>query len=125
MLKVRCITINQQFVSWCSSSYLADLLLTSVLTDVNVKDDVARGLDPVGPSGTSNWIYLAEVLQIPDEIIMWCQHNPHCSPSKHMLEFKEAVDPDFSVQQLKDGLHAISRNDLVKKLKECKLPGKF
>ena len=42
-----------------------------------------------------------------------------------MLEFKEAVDPDFSVQQLKDGLHAISRNDLVKKLKECKLPGKF
>ena len=102
------------------------MLLKCVLTDVNVKDDVARGLDPVGPSGTSNWIHLAEVLQIPNEIIMWCQHNPHCSSSKHMLEFKEAVDPDFSVQQLKDGLHATYRNDLVQKLEECRnLPGKF
>lgn len=102
------------------------MLLTCILTDVNVRDDVARGLDdPVGPPGTSNWIHLAEVLQIPDEIIMWCQHNPLCSPSKHMLEFKEAVDPNFSVQQLKDGLHAISRNDLVQKLEEFNLPRKF
>lgn len=42
-----------------------------------------------------------------------------------MLEFKEAVDPNFSVQQLKDGLHAISRNDLVQKLEEFNLPRKF
>ena len=112
------------FVSWCSS-YLADLLLKGVLTDVNVMDELSRGLDPVCPPGTSYWVHLAEVLQVTDEVKMRCQCNPQCSPSKHMLDFKEAVDRDFLVQQLKDGLRAISRNDLVQKVEECDLPCKF
>ena len=113
-----------EFVSWCSS-YLADLLLKGVLTDVNVMDELARGLDPVRPPGTSYWVHLAEVLQVTDEVKMRCQRNPQCSPSKHMLDFKEAVDRDFLVQQLKDGLRAISRNDLVQKVEECDLPCKY
>ena len=89
-------------------------------------DELARGLDPVCPPGTSYWVHLAEVLQVTDEVKMRCQHNPQCSPSKHMLDFKEAVDPDFSVQQLKDGLHAISRNDLAQIVEDrCDLPCKF
>lgn len=99
-----------------------DLLLKGVLTDVNVMDELARGLDPVRPPGTSYWVHLAEVLQVTDEVKMRCQCNPQCSPSKHMLDFKEAVDRDFLVQQLKDGLCAISRNDLVQKVEECDLP---
>ena len=113
-----------EFVSWCSS-YLADFLLKGVLTDVNVMDELARGLDPVRPPGTSYWVHLAEVLQVTDEVKMRCQCNPQCSPSKHMLDFKEAVDRDFLVQQLKDGLCAISRNDLVQKVEECDLPCKY
>lgn len=99
-----------------------DLLLKGVLTDVNVMDELSRGLDPVCPPGTSYWVHLAEVLQVTDEVKMRCQCNPQCSPSKHMLDFKEAVDRDFLVQQLKDGLRAISRNDLVQKVEECDLP---
>ena len=40
-----------------------------------------------------------------------------------MFENKEADDPNFSVQGLKDGLKAIGRNDLVLELEN--VPGKL
>ncbi len=42
-----------------------------------------------------------------------------------MFEFQEGRNPDFKVQMLKDGLQSTGRNDLVKKLEQCSLPGEF
>lgn len=54
---------------------------------------------------------------------MKCQRSLENSLSKNMLENKEADDPNFSVQGLKDGLKAIGRNDLVLELEN--VPGKL
>lgn len=88
-------------------------------------DELAGQLDqPVYPR-VNYWVHLASEFQVPGEVIMKCQHSFERSPSKHLLEIKEGVNTNFSVQELKKGLKAISRNDLVQKVDNCHLPGKL
>lgn len=77
------------------------------------------------PAATSYWVHLAEEFKVPIEVVKKCRQNSVSSPSRNMLEFQEARDPDFTVKSLKDGLQVIPRNDLVVKLNQCCLPGKF
>ena len=88
-------------------------------------DELAGQLDQPGYPRASYWVHLASEFQVPEEVIMKCLHSFESSPSKHMLECKEGFDTNFSVQALKKGLRAISRNDLVQKVDSCRLPSKF
>ena len=113
------------------SEYLSDSLVKDlIVTNVHVMDELARALDQPTCHGnqeipiTQYWVHLAAEFQVPEEVLIKCQHNPESSPSKHLLEFQEGRDPNFSVQKLKDVLRVISRNDLVKKVEQCSLPGK-
>ena len=88
-------------------------------------DELAGQLDqPVYPRA-NYWVHLAAEFQVPKDVTMKCQHSFERSPSKHLLEIKEGVDTSFSVQELKKGLKAILRNDLVQKVDNCHLAGKF
>ena len=93
--------------------------------NVHVMDELAGQLDQPGYPRANYWVHLASEFQVPEEVIMKCQHSFESSPSKHMLECKEGFDTNFSVQALKKGLTAISRNDLVQKVDSCRLPSKF
>ena len=94
-------------------------------------DELARRLDqPIyrgeqEPPIVQHWKHLAAEFRVPEDVETRCQTNPQSSPSKHMFEFLEAGNPNFSVKELKDGLSFISRNDLVKKMKQCGLAGEF
>ena len=94
-------------------------------------DELARQLDQPVCHGnqdmpsTQYWLHLAEEFKVSREVVIRCQHNPENSPSKNMLEFQEGRDPYFSVQMFKDALRDIARNDLVKMLEQCSLPGEF
>lgn len=84
-------------------------------------DMLALRLDQSNPGSQ----HLAAKFNVPEKVKMKCQYSRENSPTKHMLEIKQsAEDTHFSVQDLIDGLRAISRNDLVKKVEDC-LPGKF
>ena len=74
---------------------------------------------------TQYWLHLAEEFRVSEEVVIRCQHNPENSPSKNLLEFQERRNPDFSVQTFKDALRDIARNDVVKMLEQCSLPGEF
>ena len=74
---------------------------------------------------TKYWLHLAEEFKVSNEVKIRCQLNSENSPSKNMFDFQEARDPQFKVQVLKEGLQSINRNDLVKKLEKCSLPGEF
>ena len=88
-------------------------------------DELAGQLDkPVYPRA-NYWVHLAAEFQVPKDVIMKCQQSFERSPSKHLLEIKEGVDTNFSVQELKNGLKDISRNDLVQKVDNCPLAGKL
>ena len=107
-----------------SHQCLPDCLLRDQL-NVHVMDELAGQLDqPVYPRA-NYWVHLAAEFQVPKDVIMKCQHSFERSPSKHLLEIKEGVDTSFSVQELKKGLKAILRNDLVQKVDNCHLAGKF
>ena len=86
-------------------------------------DELARKLDQPDNSGSRHWKHLAAEFQVPQEVQMKCQRSLENSLSKNMFENKEADDPNFSVQGLKDGLKAIGRNDLVLELEN--VPGKL
>lgn len=101
-----------------------DCLLRDQL-NVHVMDELAGQLDQPVYSRASYWVHLAAEFQVPKDVIMKCQHSFERSPSKHLLEIKEGVDTSFSVQELKKGLKAISRNDLVQKVDNCHLAGKL
>ena len=94
-------------------------------------DELARRLDqPIyrgeqEPPIVQHWKHLAAEFRVPEDVETRCQTNPQSSPSKHMFEFLEAGNPNFSVKELKDGLSFISRNDLVKKMKQSGLAGEF
>ena len=94
-------------------------------------DELARRLDqPIyrgeqEPTIVQHWKHLAAEFRVPEDVETRCQTNPQSSPSKHMFEFLEAGNPNFSLKELKDGLSFISRNDLVKKMKQCGLAGEF
>ena len=94
-------------------------------------DELARRLDqPIyrgeqEPTIVQHWKHLAAEFRVPEDVETRCQTNPQSSPSKHMFEFLEAGNPNFSVKELKDGLSFISRNDLVKKMKQSGLAGEF
>ena len=88
-------------------------------------DELAGQLDQPGYPRASYWVHLASEFKVPEEVIMKCQYSFESSPSKHVLECKEGFDTNFSVQALKKGLRAISRNDLVQKVDRCRLPSKF
>lgn len=47
------------------------------------------------------------------------------SPSRLMFENLIANCPNFSIRDLRDKLGDIQRNDLVKELEQCSLPGKW
>ena len=93
--------------------------------NVHLMDELAGQLDQPDYPRANYWVHLASEFQVPEEVIMKCQHSFESSPSKHMLECKEGFDTNFSVQALKKGLTAISRNDLVQKVDSCRLPSKF
>ena len=103
-----------------------------IVTKAHVMDELASRLDrPIChdkrevPATTQYWLHLAEEFKVPNAVVKRCQQNYLSSPSRNMLEFQEACDPDFSIKELKDGLQGIQRNDLVVKLDQCSLPGKF
>ena len=103
----------------------------AVVSNIHVMDELSRRLDqPIcqgnqGVPGTQYWLHLARELKVSKEIEIRFQRNPENSPSKNMLEFQEGRDPHFSVQTFKDALRDIARNDLVKMLEQCSLPGEF
>ena len=103
----------------------------AVVSNIHVMDELSRRLDqPICHSNqevpfTQYWLHLAEEFRVPEEIVIRCQHIPENSPSKNMLEFQEGRDPYFSVQTFKDALRDIARNDVVKMLEQCGLPGEF
>lgn len=112
--------------------FLTDFLVKDkVVTNIHIMDELACRLDQPIYHGnrdvptTQYWLHLAEEFKVSNEVKIRCQHNPENSPSKNMFEFQEGRDPDFTVQMLKDGLQSIERNDLVKKLEQCSLPGEF
>lgn len=93
----------------------------AIVANVNVMDELARRLDQPDPN-TQHWEHLAAKFDVPEDVKMKCQHSLENSPTKHMLDIKEAEDTnDFSVQKLKIGLGAISRKDLVQKVEKCPL----
>ena len=83
-------------------------------------DELARRLDQPDPN-SQHWEHLAAEFDVPEEVKMQCQHSLENSPTKHMLENKEAEDTNFSVQKLKIELETINRNDLVQKVEKCNL----
>lgn len=94
-------------------------------------DELARQLDqPIchgereTPSGTY-WLHLAKELDMRFETQIKCQHSFENSPSKFLFEHKESLNPEFTVQNLKDRLAEIPRNDLVNILDGCRLSGRF
>ena len=103
-----------------------------IVSKVHVMDDLACRLDqPIChekrevPTATQYWVHLAEEFKVPIKVVKKCKQNSVSSPSRNMLEFQEACDPDFTVKSLKDGLQVIPRYDLVVKLEQCCLPGEF
>ena len=93
----------------------------TIVANVYMMDMLALRLDQSNPGSQ----HLAAKFNVPEKVKMKCQYSRENSPTKHMLEIKQsAEDTHFSVQDLIDGLRAISRNDLVKKVEDC-LPGKF
>ena len=102
-----------------------------ILTNVRIMDELARRLDqPIyrgeqEPPIVQHWKHLAAEFRVPEDVETRCQTNPQSSPSKHMFEFLEARNPNYSVKDLKEGLSVISRNDLVKKVELCGLTGNF
>lgn len=93
----------------------------TIVANVYMMDMLALRLDQSNPGSQ----HLAAEFNVPEKVKMKCQYSRENSPTKHMLEIKQsAEDTHFSVQDLIDGLRAISRNDLVKKVEDC-LPGKF
>ena len=124
--KAPTIIIYSMILTITSHHYLPDYnyLLREKL-NVHVMDELAGQLDQPGYPRASYWVHLAAEFQVPEDVIMKCQHSFESSPSKHMLECKEGFDTNFSVQALKKGLRAISRNDLVQKVDSCHLPSKF
>ena len=92
----------------------------AIVANVNVMDELARRLDQPDPN-SQHWEHLAAKFDVPEDVKMKCQHSLENSPTKDMLDIKEAEDTDFSVQKLKIGLRAISREDLVRKVEKCAL----
>ena len=93
----------------------------TIVANVYMMDMLALRLDQSNPGSQ----HLAAEFNVPEKVKMKCQYSRENSPTKHMLEIKQsAEDTHFSVQDLIDGLRAISRNDLVKKVEDC-LPGKL
>lgn len=106
-------------------------MLSDIIGDVNVMDELARQLDqPIChgereiPSG-KYWLHLAAELRMPIDTLIKCQHSFENSPSKFLFEHKESLNPEFTVQNLKDRLGEIPRNDLVNRLDGCRLSGTF
>lgn len=94
-------------------------------------DELARQLDQPTCHGEQEtpsvkyWSHLAAELGMPIDTRIKCQHSFENSPSKFLFEHKEALDPEFTVQNLKDRLGEIPRNDLVNRLEGCRLSGRF
>lgn len=106
-------------------------MLSDIIGDVNVMDELARQLDQSichgereTPSG-KYWLQLAAELRMPIDTLIKCQHSFENSPSKFLFEHKESLNPEFTVQNLKDRLGEIPRNDLVNRLDGCRLSGTF
>ena len=102
----------------------------AIVAKVRVMDELACRLDQPTYHGkrelplTQYWVHLAEKFQVPEDVVIRCQHNSENSPTRSMLEFLEGRDPHFKVQCLKNELCEIDRNDLVEKLEKCSLQGK-
>ena len=76
---------------------------------------------------TQYWKHLADKLGVPEEVKLQCQNASDNSPSNNMFDSLKASQPDFEISSLKDHLRAekIKRNDLVGKIEECGLPGRY
>jgi len=94
-------------------------------------DELARQLDqPIchGEHETPSvkyWLHLAAELGMPFDTLIKCQHSFENSPSKYLFWHIESLHPEFTVQNLKDRLGEIPRNDLVTRLDGCRLSVRF
>ena len=112
--------------------HITDSLVNeNIVANVHFMDELARSLDqPIyygeqEPPIVQHWVHLAAELRVPEDVVTKCQSNPQSSPSKHMFEFLEACNPNYSVKDLKEGFSVISRNDLFKKVDLCGVTGNF
>ena len=107
------------------------LVKENVVVNVHIMDELARSLDqPIyhgerEPPVVRHWVHLAAEFRVSEDVVTKCQSNPQSSPSKHMFEFLEARNPNYSVKDLKEELSVISRNDLAKKVELSGLTGNF
>ena len=107
------------------------LVKENIVANVHIMDELACSLDqPIyrgkqEPPIVQYWVHLAAEFRVPEDVVTKFQTNPQSSPSKHMFEFLEARNPNYSVKDLKEGLSVISRNDLVKKVELRGLTGNF
>lgn len=68
---------------------------------------------------------LCKAFRISPEVAQKCYLSSGNSPTRSMFENLIAHRPDFSIRDLRDKLQDIQRNDLVKELQQCSLPGKW
>ena len=73
------------------------------------------------------WKHLADKLGVPEVVKLQCQNASDNSPSNNMFDSLKASQPDFEISSLKENLKAenIKRNDLVNKIENCGLPGRY
>ena len=99
-------------------------------------EEVARALDrPLICQGKQEmpcipyWKHLFEefrkAFHFLPEVAKKCHLSSGNSPSRSMFENLRALRPDFAIIHLKDSFKRIQRNDLVKELEQCSLPGKW
>ena len=61
----------------------------------------------------SNWKYLSWELKVDANVIKSLEQYSDFSPTIRLFEYLEVTQPDLTIQQLKQALLDIRRNDLV------------
>ena len=59
-----------------------------------------------------NWTQLARELRVDDAVISRLEQYSNHSPTIQLFDYLEVKQPNLSIQQLRQGLTQISRNDL-------------
>ena len=63
-----------------------------------------------------NWKHLARKLNVDEEVITKLEQFSDFSPTIRLCEYLEVTQPDLSIQQLRNALVEIKRNDLSLRL---------
>ncbi|XP_048587364.1 uncharacterized protein LOC116613981 isoform X2 [Nematostella vectensis] len=97
-----------------------DLLSEAVTNNPKVLEDLAKCLDTeYQHGGVPCWRDLAEVLAIPPEAYEHCSSFSETSPTEDMMMFLSATKPQLTISDMKDGLRAIGRQDVLQILERC------